>query len=62
MVLLDPATFVKVGWHVVYGLNPLIICNAISCPLYNLIAVIGISTELNTFIKHIQTTCHAQEP
>ena len=41
---------------------PLIICDAISCPLYNLITVRGISTKLNTFVKYIQTTCHAQEP
>ena len=33
-----------------------------SCPLYNLITVRDIPTELHTFVKHIQTTCHAQEP
>ena len=41
---------------------PLIICNAISCQLDNLITVRGISTKLHTFVKHIQTTCHAQVP
>ena len=41
---------------------PLIICNAILCLLYNLIIVGGISTKLHTFVKHIQMTCHAQEP
>ena len=30
--------------------------------LYNLITVRDISTKLHTFVKHIQTTCHAQEP
>ena len=33
-----------------------------SCPLYNLITVTDISTKLHTFVKHIETTCHAQEP
>ena len=33
-----------------------------SCPLYNLITVRDISTKLPTFVKHIQTTCHTQEP
>ena len=33
-----------------------------SCLLFNLITVRGISTKLHTFVKHIQTTCHAQEP
>ena len=33
-----------------------------SCPLYNLITVRDISTKLHTFVKHIQTPCHAQEP
>ena len=41
---------------------PSIICNAILCPLYNLITVRSISRKLNTLVKHIQTTCHAQEP
>ena len=41
---------------------PLIICNAIACPLYNLILVRGISTKLHKFVKQIQTTCRAQEP
>ena len=31
-----------------------------SCPLYNLITVRDISTKLHTFVKHIQTKCHAQ--
>ena len=33
-----------------------------SCPLYNLITVTDISTELHTFVKQIEMTCHAQEP
>ena len=33
-----------------------------SCPLYNLITVTDISMKLHTFVKHIETTCHAQEP
>ena len=33
-----------------------------SCPLYNLITVTDISTKLHTFVKHIETMCHAQEP
>ena len=41
---------------------PLIICNTISCLLCNLITIIGISPKLNTLVKHIQMTCHAQEP
>ena len=32
------------------------------CPLYNLKTVRDSSTKLHTFVKHIQTTCHAQEP
>ena len=28
----------------------------------NLITVTYISTKLQTFVKHIETTCHAQEP
>ena len=32
------------------------------CPLYNLITVTDISTKLHTFVKHIETRCHAQEP
>ena len=39
----------------------LIICNAISCPLYNLITIRDSSTKLQTLVKHIQT-CHAQKP
>ena len=30
-----------------------------SCPLYNLITVTDISTKLHTFVKHIETMCHA---
>ena len=41
---------------------PLIICDSTSCPLYNLITVRDISTKLHTLVKHIQTTCHANEP
>ena len=41
---------------------PLMICNVISCKLYYLITARGISTKLRTFVKHIWTTCHAQEP
>ena len=33
-----------------------------SCPLYNLINVTDISMKLHSFVKHIKTTCHAQEP
>ena len=33
-----------------------------SFPLYNLITVTDISMKLHTFVKHIETTCHAQEP
>ena len=32
-----------------------------SCPLYNLKMVRDISTKLHTFVKHIQTMCHAQK-
>ena len=32
------------------------------CPLYNLITDTAISTKLHTFVKHIETTCLAQEP
>ena len=45
----------------VISLDHLIICNAISCPLYNLITVRGISMKLYTFVKQIQAMCHAQE-
>ena len=30
-----------------------------SCPLYNLKTVTDISTKLHTFVKQIETTCHA---
>ena len=33
-----------------------------SCPLYNLITFTDISMKLHTFVKYIETTCHAQEP
>ena len=32
-----------------------------SCSLYNLITVRDILMKLHTFVKHIQTTCHAQD-
>ena len=41
---------------------PLIICDSILCPLYNLISIRSISTKLHTFVKHIQTMCRVQEP
>ena len=40
----------------------MIICDAILCLLYNLITVRRISTNLHTFVKLIQMTCHGQEP
>ena len=46
----------------VWSYFPLIICNAILCPLYNLVTVRDISTKLHIFVKHIQTMCHAPEP
>ena len=33
-----------------------------SCPLYNLKTVSDISKKFHTFVRHIQTTCHAQDP
>ena len=53
--------------RVIYCFSPpvcLSVCLSVtkSCPLYNLITVRDISTKLHTFVKHIQTTCHAQEP
>ena len=33
-----------------------------SCPLFNLKTVRVISTKLHTFVRHIQTMCHAQDP
>ena len=33
-----------------------------SCPIYNLKTSRDVSTKLQTLVKHIQTTCHAQEP
>ena len=37
---------------------PLIICNAISCPLYMLIAIKGISTKLYTFVNRVMVLVH----
>ena len=39
------------------------VCLSVSkpCLLYNLITVKDISMTFHTFVKHIQTTCHAQE-
>ena len=47
--------------HVYFSPLPLFVglCVTKSCPLYNLITVIDISTKLDTFVKHIQTVCHA---
>ena len=57
---------VRVGRHIVFPLASvgLSVCLSVtkSCPLYNLITVTDISTKLHTFVKHIETTCHAQEP
>ena len=65
---------VRVGRHIVFPLASvcLYVCGSVglsvclsvtkSCPLYNLITVTDISTKLHTFVKHIETTCHAQEP
>ena len=36
--------------------------NRVRSTLYNLITVRDISTKLHTLVKHIQTTCRAQEP
>ena len=32
------------------------------CPLYNLITVKDVLMKFHTFVKHIETVCHAQEP
>ena len=56
--------------YVVFPLASVCLCVCVSvclsvtksCPLYNLITVTDISTKLHTFVKHIETTCHAQEP
>ena len=61
---------VRVGRHIVFPLASvcLCVCGSVclsvtkSCPLYNLITVTDISTKLHTFVKHIETMCHAQEP
>ena len=34
------------------------ICNAISCPLYILIAIKGISTKLHTFVNRVMVLVH----
>ena len=34
----------------------------LSPSVYNLITVRGNSTKLHAFVKHIKTTCHAQDP
>ena len=54
------------GWET-YCFSPCVcgsVCLSVtkSCPLYNLITVTDISTKQHTFVKHIETTCHAQEP
>ena len=59
-----------VGRHIVFPLAS--VCGSVclcvcfsgtkSCPPYNLITVTDILTKLHTFVKHIETTCHAQEP
>ena len=41
---------------------PLIICNAISCPLCKLTIIMAILMKLHTVVKHNKTICHAQEP
>ena len=33
-----------------------------SCPFYYLITVIDILMKLHTFVKHMETICHALEP
>ena len=55
---------VSIGRPIIFPLAS--VCGSV-CPsqnrlLYNLITVIDISTKLHTFVKHIKTTCHAQEP
>ena len=56
----------RVGKHIVFPLASVGLCVCLSvtksCPLHNLITVTDISTKLHTFVKHIETTCHAQEP
>ena len=52
----------RVGRHIVFPLASVCLSVTKSCPLYNLITVTDISTSLHTFVKHIETTCRAQEP
>ena len=63
-VIMSPP--VRVGRHIVFPLASVCLCVCLSvtksCPRYNLITVTDISTKLHTFVKHIETTCHAQEP
>ena len=47
---------------VIFELFSLIICNAMSCLPYSLVTVRVLSTELHSFVMHIQTTCHTGEP
>ena len=51
---------VGVGRHIVFPLASVRLSVTESCPLYNLITFIDISTKLHTFVKHIEMTCHAQ--
>ena len=56
----------RVGRHIDFPLASvcLSVCLSVtkSCPLYNSITVTVITMKLHTFVKHIETTCHAQEP
>ena len=45
-----------------WSYSPLIICNAISCPLCKLTTIKAIEMKLHTIVKHNKTMCHAQEP
>ena len=51
----------RVGRHIVFPLAPVCLSVKILCLLYNLKTVRDISMKLHTFVKHILTTCHAQE-
>ena len=63
-IFMSPAG--TVGRHIVFPLASvhLSVCLSVtkSCPLYNLKTVSDISTKFHTFVRHIQTTCHAQDP
>ena len=48
----------NVVYHNFWRNFPLIICNAISCPLYILIAIKGISTKLHTFVNRVMVLVH----